>query len=222
MSTTDIPPTMRAWFHEAPGNPNEVLKFTADFKTPLPSELAHDEVLVKIAYCGTTPAISKLMPIIPSWLQKMPAVPELEFSGTVVALGSKVAALQPDIKVGAPVCGVTSIQLHAKRGVGTLAEYCPCPVSRLARKPENMPFKEAAALAGNGVTALQSLDESNLKRGDKVLINGGSGGTGSVMIQYAKAIVGETGRVVTTCSSESSELVKALGADEVRIFPKCS
>lgn len=223
MLTSDIPPTMRAWFHEAPGTPNEVLQFTADFKTPRPSDLAHDEVLVKIAYCGTTPVISTLMmPLIPSWLHKMPAVPELEFSGIVVALGSKVAALQPEIKVGAPVFGVTSLQLRAKWGVGTLAEYCPCPVGRLAGKPEHLSFKEAAALGGNGVTALQALDISNLKQGDKVLVNGGSGGAGSMMIQYAKAVVGKTGCVVTTCSSGNFELVKALGADEVGSYSKCS
>lgn len=210
-----IPLTMRAWYHEGRGTPADVLKFTPDFTTPLPSDLGPEDVLVKIAYCATTPGISMMMPVEPSWLHKMPAIPEVEFSGTVVSIGPKVASARPELKLGTQVFGVTSMQIRGKRGLGTLAEYCPCPMQRLSEKPNNLSLAEAAALGANGITALQALDLSLLKKGGKVLINGGSGGTGSMLVQCAKAVVGESGRVVATCSAANFEMVKSLGADEV-------
>lgn len=208
---------MRAWYHEGPGTPAEVLKFSTEFTTPPPppSELASEDVLVKIAYCALAPGVCMMMPLEPAWLHKMPAIPEIEFSGTVVALGSGVASARPDLALNAPVFGLTSMHLRGKKGYGTLAEYCPCPMQRLAGIPTNMSLAEAAVLGGNGVTAVQALDASGLRKGNKVLINGGSGGTGSMMIQCAKAIVGENGCVVSTCSPGSFDMVKELGADEV-------
>ncbi|KAF9891692.1 zinc ion binding [Aspergillus nanangensis] len=211
----EIPTTMRAWYHESPGTPAEVLKFTTTFTTPRCSELASEDVLVKIAYCAITPGISMMMPLEPAWLHKMPAIPELEFSGTVVSLGSSVALARPDLALNAPVFGVTSMKIRGKQGFGTLAEYCPCPMQRLIGIPINMSLAEAAGLGGNGITALQALDLSNLGKGDKVLINGGSGGTGSMMIQCAKAIVGEEGCVVSTSSDVSFKMLKELGADKL-------
>lgn len=137
-------------------------------------------------------------------------------SGTVAALGSNVAAKRPDLTIGARVFGGTSTQLYFK-GHGALAEYCPCPEEQLVVIPSSISFRDAAALGGNGVTAVEVLEELGLKKGEKILINGGSGATGTMLVQCARAIVGDSGRVVATCSEGNSEMVKRIGADEVRI-----
>lgn len=212
---TVMQPNMRAWYHDGRGQPTEVLKFTTDFVTPRFSDLAPDEILVKVSYCAITPGVSMMMPLEPAWLHKMPAIPELEFSGTVIALGTDAEATRPDLAVDTPVFGVTSMKIRGKKGLGTLAEYCICPMQRLITKPKDMSFAESAALGGNGITAIQALELSNLKKGDKILINGGSGGTGSMMIQCAKDIVGDSGYIATTGSMVNSDMLRELGADEV-------
>ncbi|KAJ5585651.1 Zinc alcohol dehydrogenase [Penicillium hetheringtonii] len=193
---TVMQPNMRAWYHDGRGQPTEVLKFTTDFVTPRFSDLAPDEILVKVSYCALTPGVSMMMPLEPAWLHKMPAIPELEFSGTVIALGTDAEATRPDLAVDTPVIVFV-------------------PMQRLITKPKDMSFAESAALGGNGITAIQALELSNLKKGDKILINGGSGGTGSMMIQCAKDIVGDSGYIATTGSMVNSDMLRELGADEV-------
>ncbi|KAJ5546443.1 hypothetical protein N7494_004028 [Penicillium frequentans] len=212
--STDIPPTMPAWSYKTRGPVSKVLKYTTDFPTPSPSKLAPNEVLVKIAYTGFTPTASTLPAIIPPWIQKDGiAIPELEFSGTIVALGS--STIRPEIQLGTPVFGGTSLEILLRRGSGTLAGYCPCPVDQLSVVPAGMDLEHAVALAGNGVTAVQVVDAAGVKRGDKVFVNGGSGGAGSMILQVARDRVGKTGIVISSCSGGNVELVKSLGADEV-------
>jgi NADPH:quinone reductase-like Zn-dependent oxidoreductase len=205
---------MRAWSYKGRGQLADVLNLTSDFTTP--SNLGPNDVLVKIEYTAFTPSASALISILPNWIHTLPAVPELELSGTIAALGSNVAAKRPDLTIGARVFGGTSIPLYFK-GYGALAEYCPCPAEQLVVIPNSISFRDAAALGGNGVTAVEVLEELGLKKGDQILINGGSGATGTMLVQCARAIVGESGRVVATCSEGNSEMVKRLGADEVRI-----
>ncbi|KAJ6006020.1 hypothetical protein N7451_003964 [Penicillium sp. IBT 35674x] len=212
--STDIPPTMPAWSYKTRGPVSKVLTYTKDFPTPNPSTLAPDEVLIKIAYTGYTPTASALPAIIPAWIQKHGiAIPELEFSGTIAALGS--SNIRPEIQLGTPVFGVTSLGILLRRGSGTLAGYCPCPVDQLSVIPAGMDLEHAAALSGNGVTAVQVVDAAAVKPGDKVFVNGGSGGAGSMILQVVRNRVGESGMVVSSCSGGNVELVKSLGADEV-------
>jgi|SRR5271156_5228933 len=89
------------------------------------------------------------------------------------------------------------------------------PAELVIRKPVNASMAEASGLAGVGCTAIQAAEAASLKPGDKVFVNGGSGGLGSMMVQVARAIVGESGQVIATCSGPNVEMVKALGADEV-------
>lgn len=81
--------------------------------------------------------------------------------------------------------------------------------------PAGMGFADGAAMSANGITALQVLDAAGIKAGDKVFVNGGSGGTGTLIVQVVRERVGETGFVVSCCSGGNVELVKGLGADEV-------
>ena len=84
--------------------------------------------------------------------------------------------------------------------------------------PSGMGFRDAAAVIANGVTALQVVDAGGIKRGDKVFVNGGSGGTGSLIVQVVRERVGEGGVVVSCCSGGNVEMVKGLGVDEVWII----
>jgi NADPH:quinone reductase-like Zn-dependent oxidoreductase len=206
---------MRAWSYKTRGQPADVLNLTTDYTTPSPSNLGPNDVLVRIEYAALTPSASTLISVLPNWIHTLPAVPELMFSGTIAALGSDVAKTRPELTKGAPAFGGTSIQLYLK-GHGTLADYSLCPAEQVVVKPDDISFRDAAALAGNGVTAVEVLQTLKLKKGDKVLINGGSGATGTMLVQCARDIVGESGRVVATCSEGNSEMVKRIGADEVR------
>jgi len=97
---------------------------------------------------------------------------------------------------------------------GAFAEYVVVPEDRaIAAKPDNVGFDEAAAIPIAAVTALQALrDDGRLQAGEKVLINGASGGVGTYAVQIAKALGAEVHGV---CSTRNVEMVRALGADHV-------
>jgi alcohol dehydrogenase len=98
---------------------------------------------------------------------------------------------------------------------GAMAEYCVAHTANVVMKPENLTFAEAASIPLVGLTALQVLNSSGLKKGGSIFISGGAGGVGTMAIQLAKHVF-EAGLVVTTASKgEKEELCKSLGADVV-------
>jgi NADPH:quinone reductase-like Zn-dependent oxidoreductase len=127
-------------------------------------------------------------------------VPGLDASGVVVAIGSEVTRFQP----GDEVFGVSK---------GSFAEFAAARESKLARKPSNLTFEQAAAVPVSGMTALRGLtDVGRLQAGQKVLIIGASGGVGSYAVQIAKALGAE---VIGVSSTSKLDLVASLGADHV-------
>jgi NADPH:quinone reductase-like Zn-dependent oxidoreductase len=132
---------------------------------------------------------------------RMPKRPILgdNFAGTVEAVGSAVTEFQP----GDAVLGGKG---------GALAEYLVVRES-FARKPPNVTFEEAAAVPTAAITALQGLrDKGQLQAGQRVLVNGASGGVGSFAVQIAKALGGE---VTAVCSTHNVEVAQQSGADHV-------
>ncbi|MGQ0385259.1 MAG: NAD(P)-dependent alcohol dehydrogenase [Gammaproteobacteria bacterium] len=125
----------------------------------------------------------------------------IDFAGTVEAVGKDVTRFEP----GDEVFG---------GGNGSLAEYIVIKeTGNLARKPANIGFEEAAAVNVGALTSLQALRDGGLvKPGQKVLINGSSGGVGTYAVQLAKWLGAE---VTAVCSTRNVELVRALGADRV-------
>jgi NADPH:quinone reductase-like Zn-dependent oxidoreductase len=120
-------------------------------------------------------------------------------AGTVVAVGKNVTAFQP----GDAVFGVSP---------GSIAEYTCNGASKFARKPHNVSFEAAAAVPAAGFTALQGLrDKGQLQAGQRVLIDGASGGVGLFAVQIARAFGAE---VTAVCSTRNLELARSAGADQ--------
>ena len=131
-----------------------------------------------------------------------------DVSGTVEAVGRNVTRFRP----GDEVFGELS-----RCGFGAYAEFAAAPEHALALKPANLSFDEAATLPTAGCTALQGLRKGRIQRGQRVLINGASGGVGTFAIQIAKAFETE---VTAVCSTRNVDVVRSIGADHVIDYTK--
>jgi NADPH:quinone reductase-like Zn-dependent oxidoreductase len=127
-----------------------------------------------------------------------------DFAGVVEATGKDVT----EFKSGDEVFGVKW---------GALAEYVCVRKDRVALKPTNITFEQAGALGLAGLTALQGLQTGKIHAGQKVLINGASGGVGTFAVQIAKAFDTE---VTAVCSTRNVEMARTLGADHVIDYTK--
>jgi NADPH:quinone reductase-like Zn-dependent oxidoreductase len=132
-------------------------------------------------------------------------VPGTDIAGTVEAVGNDVKGLRP----GDEVFGWCT---------GAFAEYTSASEDHFVMKPTNLTFAQAAAVGVSATTALQLLrDEGHVRPGQKVLVNGASGGVGTFAVQIAKAFGAE---VTGVCSTRNVELVRSIGADHVIDYTK--
>jgi NADPH:quinone reductase-like Zn-dependent oxidoreductase len=137
------------------------------------------------------------------------SIPGGDIAGTVEAVGKDVTQFQPGDDVFGDLSGC---------GWGGYAEYVAVPENTLALKPANLSFEEAAAVPMAAVTALQSLrDKGRIQPGQKVLINGASGGVGTFAVQIAKSFGAE---VTGVCSTRNVDILQTLGADHVIDYSK--
>ncbi len=192
---------MKAFVLESYGKKNALRQ--AEMPTP---ELRNDEVLVQVHAASVNVLDTKIRSgefklILP---YPLPLVLGHDVAGEVVGIGPDVQKF----KVGDEV--------YARADdfrIGTLAEFVPVKESSLALKPKNLSMEEAASVPLVALTAWQALvEQANLKKGQKVFIQAGSGGVGTFAIQLAKHL-GAT--VATTTSTANVAWVKSLGADIV-------
>lgn len=184
-----------------------------EVEKPTPKE---GEVLVKIHAAAVTfgdPAVVRGEPYIVRLWSGLRApkvqIPGKEMAGTVEAVGQQVKQFKP----GDEVYGDLS-----DSGWGAFAEYVAVPENVLAPKPAGVSFEEAAAVPESARVALQGLrDTGEIQAGQKVLINGASGGVGSFAVQIAKAFGAE---VTAVCSTQNVESARANGADHVIDYSK--
>jgi NADPH:quinone reductase-like Zn-dependent oxidoreductase len=170
-----------------------------------------DEVLVKVYAVSVNAADLHLLRANPFLIRFMSGLLKpkhtilgSDIAGRVEAVGSSVKQFKPGDEVFGDISGC---------GWGGFAEYACARADALVLKPANISFEQAAAVPMAAVTALQGLRNSApVRPGQKVLINGASGGVGSFAVQIAKALGAE---VTGVCSTGKMELVRALGADEV-------
>jgi len=172
---------------------------------PIP-ELREDEVLVEVHAAGVNLLDAKIRGgefklILP---YRLPLVLGHDVAGVVVKVGTQVRQFTPGDEVYARPDDFR---------IGTFAEFVPVKEASLALKPKNLTMEEAASIPLVGLTAWQALvEKAELKKGQKVFIQAGSGGVGTFAIQLAKHL-GAT--VATTTSATNVALVKSLGADVV-------
>ena len=132
-----------------------------------------------------------------------------DIAGRVEAVGRNATQFQPGDEVFGDLAG---------HGNGGFAEYASAPESVFALKPANLSFEEAAAVPMAAVTALQGLrDEGHIHPGQKVLINGASGGVGTFAVQLARHFGAE---VTAVCSTRNVDQARSLGADHVIDYTK--
>ncbi len=195
--------TMSAVIYRCYGSP-DVLEFTTVDK-PAPEA---DEVLIKVSAAGVNPLDWHYMRGSPYILRLFAGTgaPDdfrigVDFAGTVVATGPEVTRFE----VGDEIFG---------GAWGAFGEYVVRSQDRaLALKPDNVSFAEAAGVPIAAITALQGLrDHGQLQPGQRVLINGASGGVGTYAVQIAKAMGAHVSGV---CSGRNVEMVTNLGADQV-------
>jgi NADPH:quinone reductase-like Zn-dependent oxidoreductase len=131
-------------------------------------------------------------------------IPGADIAGRVEAIGAQVTQFRPGDEVFGDIAG---------RGNGGLAEYACARESALVAKPAAMTFEQAAAVPMAAVTALQALRaKGHIQPGQKVVINGASGGVGTYALQIAKAFGAD---VTAVCSTRNVDQARALGADHV-------
>jgi NADPH:quinone reductase-like Zn-dependent oxidoreductase len=182
-----------------------------DVEKPVPND---DQVLVKVRAASANPydwhfveGTPKIMRMMGVGLRK-PKDTRLgvDFAGTVEAVGKNVTQFKP----GDEVFGGRT---------GAFAEYvCPRADRAIALKPANITFEQAASVNIAGITALQALrDKAKVQPGQKVLINGASGGVGTFAVQIAKTL---GANVTGVCSTRNVDLVRSLGADQVIDYTK--
>jgi NADPH:quinone reductase-like Zn-dependent oxidoreductase len=169
-------------------------------------ELADDGVLVRVhatsinradwyGFLGA-PLVARVMVGVRGPRSKLIGV---DYAGVAEAVGKEVEGIRP----GDEVYGART---------GAFSDYVCCRVG-VARKPANLSFEEAAAVPVAAITALQGLrDKGGLQAGQRVLVNGASGGVGTFAVQIAKAL---GGHVTAVCRTRNVEQARDLGADEV-------
>src|SRR5881409_452500 len=199
----------------APNNPMKAITYCdyglanlklEDVEKPVPND---DQVLVKVRAASVNPYDWHFIEGTPYLMRAMgvglrkPKDTRLgvDFAGTVEAVGKNVTQFKPGDEV------------FGGRG-GAFAEYvCPRANRAIAIKPANITFEQAGSVGIAGITALQAVrDKGKIQPGQKVLINGASGGVGTFAVQIAKSFGAD---VTGVCSTRNVDMVRSIGADQV-------
>lgn len=195
--------TMKAIVYRCYGSP-DVLK-VEEIEKPTPAD---DQVLIKVVAASVNPLDWHYMRGSPYIMRLGTGIgsPEetrlgVDFAGTIEAVGSQVTRFKPGDAVFGGRTGAFGEYITVREG------------GAIAMKPDNVSFEQAAAVGIAGITALQALrDHGKLEPGQKVLINGASGGVGTFAVQIAKAFGAE---VTGVCSTRNILMVRFIGADHV-------
>lgn len=203
---------MKTMVQRGYGDPEKVFE-AGETEAPTPGD---DEVLVRVhATSVNTPdcIAARGMPYALRCVVglRAPASPVRgsDVAGVVAAVGARVTGFAP----GDAVFGSLWTGRFERGARGAFCEYTVVPAAQLARMPDGVGFDEAAGAVMSGVTALQALrDVAGVRAGQRVLVNGASGGVGSFAVQIGRALGAE---VTGVCSARNADLVRSLGARDV-------
>ena len=204
MTSVEAAETMKAIVRRRWGNARDVVEL-ADLPRPDP---AHDEVLVRVLassinradYYSLGGAAILMRPMLGGFLHPKTERIGIDFAGIAEAVGGDVSDIQPGDEVYGTHTGAFAQYLAAKDVV--------------TRKPASLSSEEAATVPLAALTALEALrDTGGIKPGQRVLVNGGSGGVGIFAVQLAKAL--GAAHVTAVCRTHNLEQARALGADHV-------
>jgi len=191
------------------GAPNNVFE-TIDY--PIPT-ISKNEILIKVKATSINPIDYKMRGgHLPHLISSFPAVLHGDVSGIVEQAGSAVT----EFKAGDKVYGC----IGAVNGTnGALAEYTKADFRLLSKMPQNLSFKEAAAIPLVGITAYEAIfQRAKIRPGQNVLIYGGVGGVGHLAVQFAKVLGASV--YATVSNEQQAETVKRLGADDTINYKK--
>ncbi|RBA15440.1 hypothetical protein FPRO05_12514 [Fusarium proliferatum] len=193
---------MQAWQVAHPGPMEKVFRLTT---IPKPTSLKPGQILVKVSRAALNPADYKVceLGVASRLITSFPKIPGMDLSGRVVSVAEDVT----DAKEGDFVLARAS----PTKAWGSLAEYTVCDKEGYTVIPETLDLDQAAGVGTAGLTAYQTI-APYVKGGDKVFINGGSGGVGLWGIQIAKALGCS---VTVSCSTGKADLCRSLGADDI-------
>ncbi|KAA1242671.1 NAD(P)-dependent alcohol dehydrogenase [Aquimarina sp. RZ0] len=205
---------MRAIIFRDYGNPEEVVKLVKDCKIPIPNK---NEVLVKVE-CASVNAADRYIVRANYFIirlvfglfrpSKNKRILGMDIAGTIQSVGQNVKGFQVGDAVVADI---------RKSFGGGYAEYATVNTKYLVKKPEEASFEQACTVPISGQAAMMGMILCSINPGDKVLVNGASGGVGSFGIQIAKA---QGAYVAAICSTKKNEAVKSWGADEIIDYKK--
>jgi NADPH:quinone reductase-like Zn-dependent oxidoreductase len=205
------PPTMRAIIQDGYGAPAGVLRLG---EIPVPS-IGADDVLVRMRATSvntpdwaTVTGVPYILRLSSGLRRPKRPVRGSDLAGVVEAVGRRVTELAP----GDEVLGSSSAR------AGAFAQYVVAPAAQLIKKPTGLSFTDAAVSVMTGIAALVAMrDVAQVGAGTRVLINGASGGVGTMAVQIAKVLGAEVSGV---CGTRNVELVHSLGADHVIDYTK--
>ncbi len=194
------PATMRAIQLVDYGGPDQLKLATVPVVAPKPGE-----VLVEVRAASVNPIDWKLREGQGRswWPLELPAILGRDVAGVVVEVGSGVDGWR---------CGDEVVAFLGGAPHGGYAEYVPVAVDSLARKPRSLTFEQAGAYPLVAMTAWQAtVDAGRVAKGERVLVQGGAGGVGSMAVQFAKA---RGAYVIATASARNHEYLKSIGVDQ--------
>lgn len=198
---------MRAWVRPHRG-PAKNLQLST-IPTPAVPPSSSSDALIRVSHVSLTFTTKLLMALIPDTPLTRPWIPEIEFSGEIVAAGANAP---PEVRdPGTHVIGFESV-LNFAMGHGVLAEYVRVPGSHVVRVGGGVDMVSASGINASGSTALKICRTAGVREGHVVLVNGASGSVGSVLVQLCKV---RGARVVGVASGGNEEMVRGLGVDEV-------
>ncbi len=207
---------MRAIIFRKYGDPRKVMALVNDLEKPQPNK---NEVLVKVACCSINAADNYMVRanyfiirLVLGLFQpaKKNRVLGMDVAGTIETIGEGVKGFQ---------LGDAVVADMRKSLGGGFAEYAVIHTANLVKKPVEVTFEEAATVPIAGQAAMMGIILCSINPGDKILINGASGGVGSFAVQLAKA---QGAQVTALCSTEKVDAVRDWGADEIIDYKKTS